>query len=209
MKNFLLVLTIFLASLQISAQTKFEQGMGKAFAAWSEGKSTEAAALFERIGAAEPNEWLPDYYVSLINATSAFQTHDKQVIQSLLIKAQQFHDSASRKDPNNAEIMILQALIHTASIVSDPMTNGQLLSGKVKELYFKALALEPENPRAVFGLAEFEMGSAKFFRADTTPMCMQIDRAVELFATFKPKSAMHPKWGADRALAAQADCRKK
>jgi hypothetical protein len=208
MKNLVLSF-MFLAAIAVNAQTKFEQGMQKAFTTWGEGKSTEAAAMFERIGAAEPNEWLPDYYVSLINTTSAFQTQDKEEIKGLLAKAQQFHDSASRKAPNNAEIIILQALIHTANIVSDPMTNGQLLSGKVKELYFKALAVEPENPRAVFGLAEFEMGSARFFKADTTPMCSQIDRAVELFATFKPKSAMHPKWGADRALAAQADCKKK
>ena len=42
----------------------YEQGMGKAFGLWKENKSTEASDLFERIAAAEPNNWLPNYYVT-------------------------------------------------------------------------------------------------------------------------------------------------
>ena len=43
---------LFISSL-LTAQTKFEQGMGKAFQLWDEGKNTEASAMFERIAAAE------------------------------------------------------------------------------------------------------------------------------------------------------------
>ncbi len=208
MRTILITLPMLLLTIFATAQTKFEQGMGKAFATWGEGRNTEAAAMFERIAAAEQGEWLPDYYTSLINTIAAFQTQNKDEVFAYLTKAQQAYDNAAGKEQNNAELLVLQAMIHTGYIAHDPMTYGRTLSGKVKELYLKALTLEPENPRAVYGWAEFELHSAKYFNADITPICARIDRAVELFATFKPKTSFHPKWGADRAIATQSECKK-
>jgi len=198
---------VFFTAIIVSAQGKFEQGMGKAFQLWGEGKNTEASAMFERIAAAEPNSWLPNYYVALVNTTTAFQTKDKEQIDLLLTKAQNALDVELIKDPNNAELLVMQAMIHTAWIAFDPMTNGQKLSGTVMELYSKAQAIEPQNPRAVFGKAEFEIGGAKFWGTDTKPMCAQIEKAIGLFATFKPETPFSPKWGLERALEAQKNCK--
>jgi hypothetical protein len=197
----------FFTMIVVSAQGKFEQGMGKAFQLWGEGKNTEASAMFERIALAEPTSWLPNYYVALVNTTTAFQTKDKEQINLLLTKAQNALDVELIKTPNNAELIIMQAMIHTAWITFDPMINGQKLSGKVMELYGKAQAIAPENPRAVFGKAEFEIGAAQFWGTDTKPMCAQIDKAIGLFATFKPETPFSPKWGLERALEAQKKCK--
>nr|WP_315150674.1 hypothetical protein [uncultured Flavobacterium sp.] len=199
---------VFFTAIIVSAQGKFEQGMGKAFQLWGEGKNTEASAMFERIAAAEPNSWLPNYYVAMVNTTTAFQTKDKEQIDLLLTKAQNALDVELIKDPNNAELLVMQAMIHTAWIAFDPMTNGQKLSGTVMELYSKAQAIAPQNPRAVFGKAEFEIGGAKFWGTDTKPMCAQIEKAIGLFATFKPETPFSPKWGLERALEAQKGCNK-
>ncbi|UQD57413.1 hypothetical protein [Flavobacterium sp. K5-23] len=187
---------------------QFEQGMGKAFKLWGEGNNTEASALFERIAAAEQNNWLPNYYIALVNTTSAFGTKDKEQIKLLLSKAQNALDVEMGKDQNNAELYVMQAMINTAWIVYDPMTNGQKLSGATMALYGKAEALAPNNPRVVFGKAEFEIGGAKFWGQDTKPMCAQIEKAIGLFATFKPETSFSPKWGLDRALEAQKNCNK-
>ena len=194
----------------LSAQSQngqFEQGMGKAFGLWGEGKNIEASDLFERIAAAEKTNWLPNYYVALVNTTSAFATNDKEKINLLLSKAQNALDIAMDKDQNNAELYVMQAMINTAWIVYDPMTNGQKLSGPTMELYAKAEAVAPNNPRVVFSKAEFEIGGAKFWGKDTKPMCAQIDKSIELFATFKPETPFSPKWGLDRALEAQKNCK--
>ena len=53
-------ITFFICSL-VSAQGQFEQGMGKAFQLWGEGKSTEASDLFERSASAGKARWLPKY----------------------------------------------------------------------------------------------------------------------------------------------------
>lgn len=206
MTKIIVAIVLFISSL-VSAQGQFEQGMGKAFQLWGEGKNTEASAMFERIAAAEKTSWLPNYYVALVNTTTAFGIKDKEQISLLLDKAQNALDVELIKTPNNAELLVMQALIHTAWIVYDPMTNGQKLSGTVMELYAKAEALAPENPRAVFGKAEFEIGGAKFWGKDTKPMCAQIEKAIGLFATFKPETPFSPKWGLERAEAALKNCK--
>lgn len=187
--------------------SKFEQGMGKAFELWGEGKDSEASDVFERIAAVETTNWLPNYYVALVNTTSAFGTKDKEKINLLLSKAQNALDVEMIKNQNNAELYVIQAMINTAWIVFDPMTKGQKLSAPTIEIYNKALAIDPNNPRAVFSKAEFEIGGAKFWGQDTKPMCAQIDKAIELFATFKPETPFSPKWGLDRALIAQGNCK--
>jgi hypothetical protein len=207
----LFVITLLSAQGQVTTNetkaSKFEQGMGKAFGLWEEGKNTEASDVFERIAAAETNSWLPNYYVALVNTTTAFGTKDKEKINLLLSKAQNALDVEMIKDQNNAELYVMQAMINTAWIVFDPMTNGQKLSGPTMELYAKAESIAANNPRVVFSKAEFEIGGAKFWGQDTKPMCAQIDKAIELFATFKPETPFSPKWGLDRALIAQKNCK--
>jgi len=213
MTKLITVIAIFISTLasaqeqQVPTGGQFEKGMGKAFGLWKEGKSSEASDLFERIAAAEPSKWLPNYYVALVNTTAAFGTKDKEQISLLLTKAQKALDVEMGKEQNNAELYVLQAMINTAWIVYDPMINGQKLSGPTMGLYAKAEAIAPNNPRVVFSKAEFEIGGAKFWGQDTKPMCAQIDRAIALFATFKPETPFSPSWGLDRALEAQKNCK--
>lgn len=207
MKKIITTIALLVAVIS-SAQTQFEQGMGKAFALWGEGKSMEASAMFERIAGVEKNSYLPNYYVALINTTSVFTEKDKTKIDLLLTKAQDALDIEMIKDQNNAELYAMQALIYTGWVVADPMTNGMKYSAKVMEAYAKGKAIDPNNPRIVFGEADYQLGGAKWTGVDTKPLCAQVDKAIELFATFKPATAFSPKWGLERALESQKNCKK-
>ncbi len=189
------------------SQSQYEKGMAEAMKLWGENKNTEASAVFERIASAEKDNWLPNYYVALVNATAAFQTKDKQIINSLLTKAQAALDIETAKDANNVELMVVQCMIHTAWIVYDPMTNGMKLSPVVNGIYTKASFLAPNNPRVMFSKAQFEIGGAKYFGTDTKPLCAQIEKSIELFAIFKPESPFHPTWGLERAQQALKECK--
>ncbi|NDI99818.1 hypothetical protein GWA97_12080 [Flavobacterium sp. LaA7.5] len=204
----LITMFVLLVCSALSAQSQYETGMQKALGLWGEGKPTEASALFERIGGAEKDNWLPPYYVALVNTVAAFQPDNKDKVPALLAKAQEAQDKAMMIAPDNAELLVMQAMIHTAWIVYDPMTNGMKLSGKVNAIYAKALAIAPENPRVIFSKADFEIGAAKYFGSDTTSMCAEIERAIELFATFKPETPFHPTWGLDRATQQLEQCNK-
>lgn len=206
MKTIIITIALIISSL-LTAQTSFEQGMGKALGLWGEGKAKEALDLMERIAAAEKNNWLPNYYVALINTTEAFNPANKEKVPAMIIKAQNAIDNATLISPNNDEIMVVQAMLYTVILIQDPMTNGVKYTGLVMEQYGKALAINPNNPRAVFSKAEFEIGSAKYWGTDTKPMCAQIEKSIQLFANFKPETPFSPKWGLDRAQEALKGCK--
>ncbi len=200
---------VFFVAIVVTANAQqFEQGMGKAFGLWKEGKASEASAMFERIASAEKNSWLPNYYVALVNTTEAFNPANREKVTALLTKAQDALDIELVKEPNNAELMVMQALLHTAWVAYDPMTNGMKLSGTIMELYGKAIAIDPKNPRAVFGKAEYEIGGAKWTGADVKALCKDVEHSIELFTNFKPETPFHPTWGLDRAQETMKNCGK-
>ncbi|MGB3150346.1 MAG: hypothetical protein WBB27_06745 [Maribacter sp.] len=205
MKKVIIVLAIII-SITGLAQDQYTAGMQKAFTLWGEGKAMEASNLFERIGAAEPDNWLPYYYVAQINTIISFGEKDEKKLNQQLGKAQEFVDIAKAISPNNPEILVQQAMTHTAWIAFDGATYGMTLSGKVAALYAQALELAPDNPRVVFSKAEWDMGSARYFDQDVTPYCRDVERSLELFANFKAESAFHPNWGLHRAEIALSQC---
>ncbi len=206
MTKIITIIALFVASL-VSAQGQFEQGMGKALQTWNQGKPADAVAQLERIASVEKTNWLPNYYIALINTTQAFGEQDKTKMLSLIEAAQKAQDVCNDLAMDNPEVLVMQSMIHTAAIVYDPMTNGQKLSGDVLYILNKAYKIAPENPRVVFQKASFEIGMAQYFGQDTKPMCAQIEKAIELFATFKPETALHPSWGLERAQAEFEKCK--
>ena len=206
MTKLITIIAMFVASI-VSAQTQFDQGMKKALQTWKNGNSTEALVQFEKIASVEKTNWLPNYYIALINTTQAFGEQDKTKMLSLIESAQKAQDFCNDLAMDNPEVLVMQAMIHTASIVYDPMTNGQKLSGDVMYILNKAYKIAPENPRVVFQKASFEKGMAEYFGQDTKPMCAQIEKSIELFATFKPETAFHPSWGLDKAQEAVKACK--
>ena len=206
MTKLITIIAMFVASI-VSAQTQFDQGMQKALQTWKDGNSKEALVQFEKIASVEKTNWLPNYYIAFINTTQAFGEKDKAKKVTLLNAAQKAQDVCNELAQDNPEVLVLQAMIHTAWIVYDPMTNGQKLSGDVLYILNKAYKIAPENPRVVFQKASFEKGMAEYFGQDTKPMCVQIEKSIELFATFKPESAFHPSWGLDKAQEAVKACK--
>ncbi|WP_299434769.1 hypothetical protein [uncultured Maribacter sp.] len=207
MKKLITILVVFISALTF-AQDQYKTGMQKAFGFWGEGKIIEASNLFERISTAEIDNWLPAYYAAQVNTVASFGEKDKEKLVKQLEKAQEFVDIAKAISPNNPEIIIQQAMIHTAYVVFDGASYGMTLSPEIVALYQKALAIAPDNPRVVFSKAEWDMGSAKYFGQDTAPYCKEVERALELFANFKPESEFHPNWGKDRAEMIAKDCGK-
>ncbi len=190
-----------------SAQDSYTKGIQKAFALWGEGHTIEAANLFERISTVEKDNWLPFYYVAQINTISAFGETDKEKMTQKLEKAQEYVDIAMAIAPDEAEILVQQAMIYTAWVAFDGATYGMTHSGKVVALYQKALKLAPDNPRVVYSKASWDMGSAQYFGQDTAPYCKDLERALQLFANFKPERPFYPTWGKERAEAALQNCR--
>lgn len=205
MQKLALLIALIISGI-VTAQSNYEKGMQKAFELWGT-NPTEAANLFERIAAAEKDNWLPPYYAAQVLIIQGFEIKDKDKLDSQLKKAQDLINNATAISKDNPEIIILQALLHTVWVAYDGATYGMQLSPKVAALYEKAANIDPNNPRVVLNKAEWNMGAAQFFGQDTTPFCKDIERALELFANFKPETPFHPNWGKERAEQVLASCK--
>ena len=206
MKN-LIIITLLVITGFTQGQTNFEKGMTKAFELWQDDKTDEAENMFERIAKAEPEEWLPNYYIAQINSLKSWGEKDETILKAQLDKAQEHVDVAMRKSEDNEELLVMQAQVLTNWVAFDGMTYGMKYGAKVAELYEKAFKLDPTNPRVVFGKAEWAMGSANFFGKDTAPYCKEMEASIELFDTFKPESDFHPNWGKERAEQVVKECK--
>jgi len=150
---------------------------------------------------------LPFYYVAQIHTIASFEPKNKENVTQLLGKAQEFTDLAKAISPKNPEILVQQAMIHTAWVAYDGATYGMTLSSKIVQLYNEAKTIAPINPRVAFCKAEWDMGAAAYFGQDTKPYCKDVERSLELFATFKPDTEFHPNWGEKRAKLALQRCK--
>ncbi len=200
----ILLLSLFSGKAQ---QGKYELGMQKALELWEQQKPFEAANMFERISKVETEKWIPHYYVAQINILYSFEEKDKEKLSNQLNKAKEELDFIEEISPNNPELLVLRALLNTVWIVYDGATYGITLSEPTSQIYAKALEIAPNNPRVVFCKAEWDMGGAKFFGQDTAPFCKDIEKSLELFATFKDETPFYPSWGKDRAEQVLASCK--
>ncbi len=210
MQRVLLYLSLFFAVAAMQGQTKldaetsespsrYEAGMRQAFKLWGADKPWEAANMFERIANAEPDNWLPPYYVAQINVIQSFGEKDREKISAQLTKAQDFINDATAISKNNPDLLVLQAQLYTAWIVFDGQQYGMLYSEKASGLYNKALVLAPDNPRMILAKAEWDMGGARYFGQPVDPFCEDVHRAIELFKTFRPRGEFYPSYGLERA----------
>ena len=207
MKKTLVIISLAFLTVTAFAQDQYTAGMQKAFSLWEEGKITEASNLFERIALAEDKNWIPYYYAAQVNAVSAFGLENEVELTKRLEKAKEFVDIAKNISPNNAELLVQEAIINTAWIAFDGATYGMTLSGKNVKLYQQAFALAPDNPRVVFSKADWDMGAARYFGKDTSVYCKDIERSLELFATFESEIPFYPKWGEERAKQVLEGCK--
>jgi len=200
------VFLMYLISLVTFSQSQFEEGMQQAFQLMKENKLDEASNLFERIGNAEATNWLPYYNLALLKTRTTFGQKDKVKVEAQLKEAIVFADKAAAISPDNSEIYVLKALINVAKIAANPMVYGASLSGSTTMLYQKAIALDSTNPRAQSGLAEFEMGGARFFKKDITPYCDRLQESLKTYDSFKPKTPFYPNWGKNHVIEILKSC---
>lgn len=207
MKKVLLVLTLaFMTASVVKSQTQYESGMQKAFELWKEGKSTEAVALFERIGQADKENWIPLYHAANVLIVSQFEMTDLTMKNSMLEKAKTVIEEAHKRSENNSEIITLEGMLYTGYVAMDPGTFGMKYSPMIMQLHSTAVALNPDNPRALANKIQYEMGSARFFGNDLTPYCAQMKEILPKFENEKSDVPFAPSGGFESAKLVAESC---
>ncbi len=208
MKNILLLFAILTLSVfGLQAQNgAYEKGMGKAFELWTQNKTTEASALFERIAVAEKDNWMPYYYAANVLISSSFSTTDKVKRNEMLKKSKELLKEAHDASPDNSEIVTLEGLLYTAYVAMEPETYAMQYSAKVAGLHERAIKLNPKNPRAQLNKVEWEIGTARFFGQELNTFCGAIDKAKPLFENQDDSVPFAPSYGAERITSLKNEC---
>jgi len=202
MQNLIIVLTIVLIGIFIptQAQSKFETEMQKALTEFGNAQTADdmekAAQHFDRIAKVESESWLPVYYAMFIRTLNAFSQDKDKAIKSVdELEAQ--YSTLDALSPNNSEILTLRGLFRTVKVAKDPQTYAMSLSGAIIKDYDDALKLNPNNPRAMYLMAQYNMGGAEFWGKDPKEYCPPIENAKTLLVA-ESNETLEPHWGEDQ-----------
>ena len=161
---------------------------------------------FERIAQSEKDKWHPLYYTSLGYVMMSTRVEDPDVKDEYLDYARERLKEAMKIEPKESELVALEGFIYMIRTSIDPASRGQQYSGLAMLALGKAVAMDPENPRALYLQARMQLGTARFFGSDISDACTLLDQAIYCFDRFEPTHPLDPSWGKRDAIAVKQQC---
>jgi hypothetical protein len=200
MKKILFIATALLFSLASGAQdakymSAMEKNVGALDSLNTEPDFSSLANSFERIGNANPKEWLPLYYQAFCTVQIGMKQSTPAKMDEYFDKAEVIINKADQVSPENSEIVVVQSWINSMKIGIDPMTRGQKLGMRSAMLNEKAIKLNPENPRAYFLKGSGLFHTPENYGGGKDKACPVLQTALEKFKAAKNENAIMPKWG--------------
>lgn len=156
---------------------------------------TDIAASFERIGNAEKNQWLPYYYAAYCRVTQAFMKNDPEQNDPIADQVDQLLNKADSLENKNSEVSLLKAMNASLRMLVNPMQRWQQYGPVVQQYSKDAMAQDTTNPRPYWFNGVSLKNTPEQFGGGCGTAKPQLDKALELFAAFKPASDLHPNWG--------------
>ncbi|HQQ98862.1 MAG TPA: hypothetical protein PLX35_16435 [Cyclobacteriaceae bacterium] len=199
-KYVVLILLYFCMSGVFAGDSRYESVMKQQIMAIYQGKDIAAIQTavnsLERIATAEKDKWEPLYYIGFGYVMIANREGNGTAKDQYLDRADEAALKALALSPNNSEIVALQGFVTMIRLTVDPATRGPRMSGQAMQLFGQAVALNPNNPRALGLMAQMQAGTAKFFNAPMDEACATARKALEKFTTTED-SSLAPQWGKD------------
>lgn len=213
-KIILLALTALLLQPVFSQSEKYIGAMKKNIAEIDSALSkneiarlNDIAATFERIGDAEKTQWLPFYYAAYCQVTLAFIKNEVANNDIVADKVDQLIAKADALEKKNSELSLLKAMNTSLRMLVNPMQRWMQYGQKIQEYTQDAMTQDPANPRPYyFSGISLKNTPAEFGGGCATAKPI-LDKALELFATFKPASELHPSWGKEVSEKEAAGCK--
>lgn len=203
------VIISLLLNFALHAQTGYEDEMNEAMSLWESGKTVEAANKFERIAKAEQDQWVPYYYAAQMKIIESFSMTNAVKKEQQLKDAQNLlNDAKTFRGKEDVELTVMQAMLNTALITLDPSVYGMKLSPVINEMYNKAAAQAPDNPRVALAKTEWNMGAARYYGQDPKKFCDDLKAVLPLFESYRAEEPFAPSWGEERAkMLIEANCK--
>lgn len=214
MKKIILLAFIAITAASAFAQSeKFTAAMSKNMAMMDSGFTKpdvflDLANTFERIGAAEKNQWLPYYYAAYCRINYAFIKNEPAGNDPIADKATELLNKADSLQPNNSEVSVLRSMVATSRMVVNPMQRYQEYGPVVAKELAKAMEQDSTNPRPHLIKGQNLKYTPEQFGGGCKTAKKELETAVEKFAVFKATTALSPIWGNEYAQKLLQDCNK-
>jgi len=163
---------------------------------------------FEKIAMDNTNRFEPLYYSAYSYILSSWQVSDAAKKVEVLAKAKKQIDKAIEIDPNNDELLALDAFYYQAMIMTNPQKYGQSNSIKASELLQKAKSINSSNPRVVFLLAENTYYTPEQYGGGKKAALPLFKKAAKLFKHQNTDNYLLPTWGEETNAAMIKQCKK-
>jgi len=167
-----------------------------------------AAGYFEQMASQYPEQWLAWYYTGLCYIRASDKEEEVTSKDKLLDRAQPFIDSAFTLNPAEPELHVLQAFLYQTRIQVSPVSRGLSFSKKADVSLKKAIAGDPDNPRAWSLIAYNVFYTPVPFGGGPKKALPLFIKAKEKFTTYKTYLPFMPRWGESENQQMIIDCRK-
>lgn len=206
MKNHINTVLIFIAisfcGSKASAQSGYDAAMSETLKSFAAAKSPDeflaVANRFEQIGATAASAWEPLYYAAYSQLITGMIQENPSAKDQFFDKALELAESINKRSPENSEVLALKGYIQFMKMSVDPQNRLDLMAAAEASLE-KAIALDPENPRPYFIKGQTTFYTPEFFGGGAKAAKPLLEKAMEKFNTFEPKTAFAPNWGKERA----------
>lgn len=205
MKKLFLSTLLFMA-VSTYAQSNFEKAVTDKISKMEQAKTPEDFTAvsndFARIGDKEKTQWLPYYYAaqaSIEKGRNLMRTGKLTELDAIAAEAQNNLDKASDLSKDNAEIFILQKMIHNLKMMVDPQSRFMSEGMLGADALAKAEKLDPENPRISLLKAEDIYYTPEQFGGSKSKGLEMFQKSLDQFKVYQPKTTLDPNWGKGEA----------
>lgn len=120
-------------------------------------------------------------------------------LDAIAAEAQNNLDKASDLSKDNAEIFILQKMIHNLKMMVDPQSRFMSEGMLGADALAKAEKLDPENPRISLLKAEDIYYTPEQFGGSKSKGLEMFQKSLDQFKVYQPKTTLDPNWGKGEA----------
>jgi hypothetical protein len=208
MKKGLIILSLSLFTLSVSAQSEKFQGIMEAKVAMIDTTRTpdawkDLANTFERIADAEKTQWLPYYYAAFCHVQSGMLSlpmdgsfgDNSAITDPVAEKAEKLLLKAEELGKPNTETYCVQKMIASLRMMGNAMARYMTEGPKAEAALNKAKEADPNNPRVYILEAQDKYYTPEQFGGSKDEAKVLFEKAKSLFEVHKPASSIAPNWG--------------
>lgn len=194
-----LLFTITIAHAQSANYTaEMQKGIGMLDTVKTKSGYLNTANYFKTIALSNEKEWLPQYYAAYSNLILAIRgNQDEETKDEIYDTAFNYANKADALSEHNSEIYVLKGYITFMKMAVYPQQRAMKLIPEANAFIGKAIALNPENPRAYLLKGQNAFYTPEMFGGGKDAAKLALTTAMEKFEKFKAKN-FEPNWGKSR-----------